>query len=200
MEQYRATLFSLIAVLSVMPASATSIRYGPTYPPKAVVDCISGWVDLEIDVFADGTVGEINVLASDPPGVFEDAAIKSARKLRFGLKDTGTTERPTTITQKIHFEIDEDNCDENEKAIKPENVAETETQDSLIEPEDWEHSFSGEWQILDGFRKVCDGYLTRAVGDDYCQKEIPVDWLSFEFEGKTYYMQPLSGGKSDENE
>ena len=183
-----------------MPASATSIRYGPTYPPEAIAECVSGWVDLEIDLLADGTVGEISVLASDPPGVFEDAALKYMRKLLFGSKDTGTRELPITITQKILFEIDEDYCDGNGKPTKPQNAAETETQDSLIEQEDSNHSFSGEWQILDGFRKVCDGYLTRAGGDDFCQKKIPEEWLSFEFEGKTYYMQPLSGGKSDENE
>ncbi|MCH9027903.1 MAG: hypothetical protein IIA05_12460 [Proteobacteria bacterium] len=88
----------------------------------------------------------------------------------------------------------------NEKPIGLEDVAETETQDSLVETEDSEHSFSGEWQILDGFRKVCDGYLTRPGGDDYCQKEIPADWVPFVFEGKTYYMQPLSGRKSGEGE
>ncbi|MCZ6561276.1 MAG: TonB family protein [Gammaproteobacteria bacterium] len=198
MVQLRATLFFLSAVLTVMPASATSLSIGPTYPPDAVADCVSGWVELKIDLLTDGAVGEINVLASDPPGVFEHAALEYMRKLLLKSKDTRTTEKPLTITQKVLFEIDKDYCDENEKPINPENVARIKSQDSMIEPEDLEHSFSGEWQILDGFRKVCDGYLTRPQEEDFCAAEVPGDWVPFQFEGKTYYMQPLSGRKPDE--
>ncbi|MCZ6827356.1 MAG: hypothetical protein O7D88_07640 [Gammaproteobacteria bacterium] len=117
------------------------------------------------------------------------AAPKSFLLLLYSMALVSACERTTS-----------DELQANEKPISVEDAAETGTQDSWIEPEDSEHSFSGEWQILDGYRKVCDGYLTRSGGDDYCQKEIPADWLSFEFEGKTYYLQPLSGGKSDENE
>ncbi len=49
---------------------------------------------------------------------------------------------------------------------------------------------SGEWIEGDGVR-VCDGYLTRFENEDYCAAEVPSDWQPFEFNGRTYYVQPL---------
>ena len=51
---------------------------------------------------------------------------------------------------------------------------------------------SGNWVDKNGSR-ICDGFLTRRADHDFCAAEIPSDWLPFEFDGKTYYMQPLSG-------
>jgi hypothetical protein len=50
---------------------------------------------------------------------------------------------------------------------------------------------SGRWLKEDG-ASVCDGYLTQVEGEDYCAAEIPDDWQPFTFNGKTYYMQPLT--------
>lgn len=50
---------------------------------------------------------------------------------------------------------------------------------------------SGEWIERDG-TLVCDGYLTRRVDEDYCEAQVPADWRSFEFEGQTWYVQPLA--------
>ena len=50
--------------------------------------------------------------------------------------------------------------------------------------------FSGEWIERDGMR-TCDGYLTRIENEDYCEAEIPTDWRPFEFDGRTYFVQPL---------
>ena len=49
---------------------------------------------------------------------------------------------------------------------------------------------TGEWIEKDGMR-VCDGYLTRFENEDYCAAEVPSDWQPFEFNGRTYYVQPL---------
>jgi len=49
---------------------------------------------------------------------------------------------------------------------------------------------SGEWIEEDGMR-VCDGYLIRFENEDYCAAEVPPDWQPFEFNGRTYYVQPL---------
>ena len=50
---------------------------------------------------------------------------------------------------------------------------------------------SGEWRVRRG-KLVCDGYLTRQSGVDYCSDSVPDDWRRLEFNGKTYYVQPLS--------
>ena len=51
--------------------------------------------------------------------------------------------------------------------------------------------FSGEWIERDGLR-TCDGYLTRVENEDYCAAGVPADWQPFEFDGRTYYIQPLT--------
>ncbi len=50
---------------------------------------------------------------------------------------------------------------------------------------------SGKWQ-KEGESLVCDGFLTRVENDDHCAAEVPSDWRPFEFNGKTYYVQPLT--------
>lgn len=49
---------------------------------------------------------------------------------------------------------------------------------------------SGEWIDRDGVRE-CDGYLTRIENEEYCAAEVPSDWQPFEFDGMTYYVQPI---------
>ena len=39
---------------------------------------------------------------------------------------------------------------------------------------------------------ACEGYLTRSEDDDYCTYDIPEDWVPFEFNGTTYFFQPLA--------
>ena len=51
---------------------------------------------------------------------------------------------------------------------------------------------SGNWTRKDG-ALICRGYLTRQADEDFCAAEVPSDWVPFEFEGKTYYIPPLTG-------
>ena len=50
-------------------------RPPPPYPRQAQLNQISGWVKLIFTVAADGTTRDIRVTASEPPGVFDAAAI-----------------------------------------------------------------------------------------------------------------------------
>jgi len=38
----------------------------------------------------------------------------------------------------------------------------------------------------------CEGYLAQYENEDYCVTRVPDDWVPFEFNGQTYYRQPLS--------
>ena len=58
--------------------------------------------------------------------------------------------------------------------------------------DDLEKKFSGEWYFVGGDR-ICDGFLTRSDDEEFCEAEIPEDWQPFTYDGKTYYVQPLSG-------
>ena len=54
----------------------------------------------------------------------------------------------------------------------------------------------GRWRYSNG-RRLCDGYLTPSIDQDYCESDAPEDWQSFSFDGRTYYFQPLSGPMQD---
>lgn len=55
----------------------------PIYPPRALQDLVSGWVDLEFTVSGDGTVRDVVVVDSEPVKVFDSAAVSALRRWRF---------------------------------------------------------------------------------------------------------------------
>ena len=55
----------------------------PEYPANALQRGLEGYVLLNMTVFDTGAVGNITVTESNPPGVFDSAAIEAAIRLRF---------------------------------------------------------------------------------------------------------------------
>lgn len=60
-----------------------------------------------------------------------------------------------------------------------------------------ENPKSGEWLQKDGIL-MCKGYMNRRADLDYCSSGVPGDWVPFEFDGQTYFLQPLEGGAEPE--
>lgn len=58
-------------------------RIVPVYPPGPDRDGISGRVRLQLKLEADGRVSEVEVLTAEPPGLFEESAVKAFRQARF---------------------------------------------------------------------------------------------------------------------
>jgi periplasmic protein TonB len=56
---------------------------GLVYPEEAYRQKIEGVVRVEYDVTVDGTVENARVVESNPPGVFDAAALDAVRKWRF---------------------------------------------------------------------------------------------------------------------
>ena len=50
----------------------------------------------------------------------------------------------------------------------------------------------GVWREKNG-SKICDGYMTRFENEDYCSAKVPEGWVPFQYNGETYYVQPLAG-------
>lgn len=78
------------AQLKLVPQAAVQIqplellrRLAPVYPATALREGISGFVKLLIRIDAEGTVLEASVLDASPKGVFENSALRAARKARF---------------------------------------------------------------------------------------------------------------------
>jgi len=58
-------------------------RAQPKYPPRALERGTEGLVVLEFTVAADGTVKDIVVVSSHPPGLFDSAAIRAVERWRY---------------------------------------------------------------------------------------------------------------------
>jgi len=61
----------------------------PDYPPHAIAFEIEGWVQVQFTVSAAGTVQDASVVAAQPRGVFDDAALKAIARWRYNPKIEG---------------------------------------------------------------------------------------------------------------
>jgi protein TonB len=59
------------------------VQVMPQYPPNAKRRKIEGYVKLTFIINEDGTVGDVNVLESNPSGVFDRSAIRAAYRWKF---------------------------------------------------------------------------------------------------------------------
>jgi len=80
--------------------------YPPSYPKAARNKSVGGKVVLKFVVTTDGTAREIEAVAAEPEGIFEESAIEAVKKYKFnpGMKDG----KPVDIIVKlpIVFELD----------------------------------------------------------------------------------------------
>lgn len=80
-------------------------RVLPDYPPRAKVQGIQGWVQLEITVSESGTVTAAKVVDAQPTALFDQAALEAIRHWRF--KPAYRQGRPvqSRALQKIVFRL-----------------------------------------------------------------------------------------------
>lgn len=67
----------------------------PEFPTRALVQGVSGWVDLEFTVQLDGSLRDLMVRASEPRGTFDTVALDAMRRWRFApfMKDGQAVEQ-----------------------------------------------------------------------------------------------------------
>ncbi|HEU4427775.1 MAG TPA: energy transducer TonB [Myxococcota bacterium] len=83
-------------------------RPPPVYPREAQLRGLSGWVRLAFTVAADGRTRDVRVLSSDPPGVFDQAAIDAAVRFVYlpRLENGVPVDRPNVETEVTFTWID----------------------------------------------------------------------------------------------
>ena len=74
----------------------------PVYPPEAEAQHIEGRVKVRLSVALDGSVTDVQILAAEPAGVFEEVVLAAVRQYKF--KRDGTTYQ---ADQEIVFKIDD---------------------------------------------------------------------------------------------
>lgn len=81
-------------------------RTPPQYPIRLAEQGIEGWVLLEFFVETDGSVTEIEVLDSDPPGAFEVAAIRAVRRWVYQPAELNGSPHRMSTQVVLTFELD----------------------------------------------------------------------------------------------
>lgn len=65
------------------------VRIAPEYPPRALRRGIEGWVQVQFTITATGAVKDATVVQADPPGLFDEAALRSIARWRYNPKVEG---------------------------------------------------------------------------------------------------------------
>jgi protein TonB len=80
-------------------------RIPPQYPRDAARNGITGWVQLEVLVNADGTVRSARVLEAKPKGMFEAAAVQAVLRWKFKPKVVNGQPVQQKGAQRIEFNL-----------------------------------------------------------------------------------------------
>lgn len=81
-------------------------RQPPEYPYKAARRGIEGWVRVAFDVNESGNVENVEVVESDPPGVFDIAATRAVSRWRFKPRIIDGKAVPGKASQVVEFKLD----------------------------------------------------------------------------------------------
>lgn len=91
---------------SVDDAPVPVRRQAAPYPPSARAKGITGAVTLSILVTNTGEVRDVRVLSSEPPGVFDDAALKSVEGWKFQPAQYQGAPVAVRVEQTLRFDLE----------------------------------------------------------------------------------------------
>lgn len=82
------------------------VRINPEYPQRALNMGVEGWVIVQFDITAAGTVKNAKVIDSDPKGYFEKAAVKAVERWRYNPKvEEGVAVERRGVQTLIKFQL-----------------------------------------------------------------------------------------------
>lgn len=79
----------------------------PSYPPAAVRNRQSGWVEVEFTVAAGGEVQNAHVVGSQPSRVFDREAVRAVENAKFEPKLVNGQPVASTLRRRIEFKLNE---------------------------------------------------------------------------------------------
>lgn len=81
------------------------VRTAPSYPRNAKQARIEGYVTLAVTIRPDGTVSGVSVLESEPPRLFDKAAMDAMKRWKFRPKIVDGTPQSQRARQTIEFKL-----------------------------------------------------------------------------------------------
>jgi protein TonB len=84
------------------------VRIPPDYPPRALSRGIEGWVRVQFTISVNGSVKDAIVVAADPEGVFDQAALNAIARWRYNPRIVnGEAVERVGVQTEIRFELTE---------------------------------------------------------------------------------------------
>ena len=83
-----------------------TLRVPPNYPRQAQRAGLEGYVTMAVEIRADGSVASVEILDSEPPRMFDDAAVNAMRRWKFQPKTVDGENQPQRARQTIEFTLD----------------------------------------------------------------------------------------------
>ncbi len=83
-------------------------KYTPMYPKAMAINRIQGWVDVSFNIFPDGSVRDIQLVAEMPLKAFTKETFKFVEKMKFTFKKDGKTiaiNEPLAANQRVDYRL-----------------------------------------------------------------------------------------------
>jgi protein TonB len=81
------------------------MRFPPRYPQRALMRHVEGKVVLRFTINPDGSVSDAEVIEADPPGYFEQSALRAISRWQFHPKVVDGNAVSRTATQTISYRL-----------------------------------------------------------------------------------------------
>lgn len=84
------------------------VRINPDYPPRALNRGVEGWVQVQFTITEQGTVTDAIVVDSDPPTIFDEAALRAIARWRYNPRvEEGVAMARIGMQTIIRFNLEE---------------------------------------------------------------------------------------------
>jgi protein TonB len=83
------------------------VRIEPQFPREALIQGISGWVEVEFTIEPDGSVSKPRVVASEPSRIFNRNAVRAIYKWKFKPRIVDGKAVARRATQRLDFNLQE---------------------------------------------------------------------------------------------
>jgi protein TonB len=77
----------------------------PTYPSRAKRAKIEGWVNVAFTITVEGDVKDIQILAAEPEGIFENSVVNTVKNWRFKPQMLSGKAQERRVVQTIEFKL-----------------------------------------------------------------------------------------------
>ena len=81
------------------------LAFPPEYPRQAYKKGVTGFVNVMFTINSKGRVRDIEVIESEPPGVFDKSTFRALKRFRYKPTEINSERQPDRVEFTMHFEL-----------------------------------------------------------------------------------------------